>query len=114
MAVSPREAAKINDELERKSVELMEEVIDTRLNKEFRTGQKVEFWAQTLRKIPGWTKRAQEEVFRRFRAAGWKISPRDIPDRQGSERVYDFSETPTHSYNYQEQGGPPPWSGIER
>lgn len=114
MAINPRDAAKINDEAERKAVELMEESIDTKLCKEFRTGKGVEFYAQTLRKTPGWTNRAQDEVFKRFRSVGWQITTRSLPDRQGSETVYDFTEAPhlTASNDSRQHLHPVPWSGV--
>lgn len=100
MAVSPREAAKLNDESEIKCVELMEQHIDVRLKKQFRTGMSVSIYASTLRKLPGFTQRAQEEVFKRFRGAGWNITKGSVPDRLGSETVYEFSELKNASLNY--------------
>jgi hypothetical protein len=110
MAVTPRDAAKLNDESERKSVKLMEASIDQKLGKEFRTGHTVEIWAATLRKTPGWTKRAQEHVFKKYRASGWQVNTKLVPDRQGSETVYEFKEAPVApSHDFREQAAPPPW-----
>lgn len=93
MAITPGEAAKLNDAKEREAVLRMEKLIDEALKKEFRTGGSVGVGRQDLSRIAGWTKKAQEEVFKKFKSAGWTITEKTVPDRMGSYTEYVFTAT---------------------
>ena len=75
MAVTPEEAAKINDAAERKAVEEMEATIDGLLNAQYRTGTSVHVPMSTIKQAggDGYSERAWLEVKRRFQTVGWQI-----------------------------------------
>jgi hypothetical protein len=96
VAVTPGEAAKINDAAEAKAIEDMEAHIDGCLNKSFRTGMFVSISDKEilLSAEGGWTKRAWEEVKRRFEDAGWQVKKKRNRERYGGSDSWIFSATP--------------------
>ena len=115
MAITPREAAKINDVAELKAIEDMEGYIDGILHKQFRTGMNVVVDGGHLNTAggQGFSTRALEEVLKRFRSAGWAIRKKSTKERfGGSTHNYIFSEQERISVSYdpREQGkGCAPW-----
>lgn len=101
MATTPREAAKINDVNERKSIVEMEAHIDGVLNAQFRTGTKVEVSSRDIRKAGGvgYSARALDDVLDRFRAVGWTVKKKRAKDHYESD-YYVFSETANPSDQY--------------
>jgi hypothetical protein len=85
MAVTPGEAAKINDAAERKAVDDIEATIDGLLNADYRTGLSVTVDDKTIRDAggKGYTDRAWTEVKKRFQNVGWQIRKKSNPDRFG-------------------------------
>ncbi len=97
MAVTPGEAAKINDANEKKAIKEMEEHIDGVLNKQYLTGTEVRIESGDIQKAGsvGFTVRALEEVLNRFKAAGWHIKKKKTQERYGgSSHGYAFSAAP--------------------
>lgn len=96
MAVTPGDAAKINDAAELKAIAEIEAHIDGCLNKSFRTGMSVSISDKEIMTAAdgGWTKRAWEEVQNRFRKVGWSIKKKRNRERYGGSDEYVFSATP--------------------
>lgn len=110
MAVTPEEAAELNDAAERKSVEEMEKTIDGILNKEYRTGTSVPITFNTLKQAAGdgYTERALTEVKLRFKDAGWQIKKNKT--RLGGYTLVFSARTRTEpSCDPREHTSPPPW-----
>jgi hypothetical protein len=95
MAVTPREAAKINDKNERKAVVEMESHIDGVLSAQYRTGTKVTLSAGEIRKAGGvgYSDRALDEVLSNFCSVGWSVKKKSHKERYGANSYsYQFSE----------------------
>ncbi len=104
MAVTPSEAAKINDAAEVKAIKEMEAHIDGCLNKSFRTGMSVSIGIGEITKAAGngYSKRAWEVVRERFESAGWEIKKKRTKERYNMEsNSYLFSASavaPPYAY----------------
>lgn len=112
MAVTPGEAANINDAAELKAIEEMEKHIDGCLNRSFRTGMSVALSYNDILAVAGdgWTKRAWLEVQRKFEAVGWTIKKKRNRERYGGSDKYVFSAVPVVTAD--DIGGcvgPPSW-----
>ncbi len=86
-AVTPAEAARLNDTQDRAIFHAAVLKINERLKKEYRTGGRVEIGNGVVG-----SGKIGDEVLAHFRAAGWKCEYKTCPDPREPYSYYEFTE----------------------
>lgn len=91
--ITPKEAAVVNDALEKQAMVDMEKIIDAQLQARYRSGRSVDIDAVRIEAVDGWTSRAQELVISSYRVNGWNAKKYNQPQRGGASSYWTFTAT---------------------